>query len=174
MEGQALLDVVIDREALSRYGIPMATAQETVAAAIGGQEAGEIFEGDRRFSVVVRLPEELRTDLDSLRALRILLPGEKGFVTLGAVAQLDIKEGLNQISREDGKRRVVVQANVRGRDLGSFVEEAQQQNDRESVIQFSRINNQHVRAISHLQQTFARIQMDLFQQARSENSAPAL
>ena len=127
VEGQALLDIVFDRDALSRYGIPMATAQETVAAAIGGQEAGEIFEGDRRFSVVVRLPEVLRTDLDSVRALPIALPGEQGFVTLGAVAQLEIKEGLNQISREDGKRRVVVQANVRGRDLGSFVEEAQQQ-----------------------------------------------
>jgi cobalt-zinc-cadmium resistance protein CzcA len=127
VEGQALLDIVFDRDALSRYGIPMAAAQEAVAAAIGGQEAGEIFEGDRRFSVVVRLPEVLRTDLDSLRALPIALPGEQGFVTLGSVAQLDIKEGLNQISREEGKRRVVIQTNVRGRDLGSFVEEAQEQ-----------------------------------------------
>jgi len=107
----------------------MADVQDTVAAAIGGRQAGEIFEGDRRFDVVVRLPEEVRTDLDLLRTLPIPVTNVKsdqGFVTLGSIASLTLRDGLNQVSRENGKRRVVVQANVRDRDLASFVQEAEQ------------------------------------------------
>ncbi len=125
VQGQALLDIVFDREALARYGLPLAEVQAMVAAAIGGQEAGDLFEGDRRFGIVVRLPEEVRRDPEALRALPIPLAGGQGFVTLGDVAQLAFRDGLNQVSRENGKRRVVVQTNVRGRDLASFVAEAQ-------------------------------------------------
>ena len=113
--------------------------QEVVRTAIGGTVAGQIFEGDRRFDVVVRLPEALRADLDALERLPIPLPQHAGeidgaapparsrtFVPLGAVAKLALGTGPNQISRENGKRRVVVTANVRGRDLGSFVAEAEQ------------------------------------------------
>src|SRR3546814_12615942 len=103
--------------------------------AIGGREAGLIYEGDRRFDIVVRLPEELRNDPEALRSLPIPLPVEAERATglsrsvrtipLGEVARFDFAEGPNQISRENGKRRIVVQANIRGRDIGSFVEEAQ-------------------------------------------------
>lgn len=125
VQGQALLDIAFDREALARYGLPLAEVQATVAAAIGGQEAGDLFEGDRRFGIVVRLPEDVRGDPEALRALPLALGGGQGFVTLGDVARLEFRDGLNQVSRENGKRRVVVQANVRGRDLASFVTEAQ-------------------------------------------------
>lgn len=125
VSGQALLDVAFDREALARYGLSMASVQAAVAAAMAGEEAGEIFSGDQRYAIVLRLPENLRADLEQLRTLPLSLPGGQGFVTLGMVAHLDIRDGLNQISRENGKRRIVVQANVRGRDLGSFVAEAQ-------------------------------------------------
>jgi len=129
VEGQTLLDISFDRDALARFGLRMADVQDTVAAAIGGRQAGEIFEGDRRFDVVVRLPEEVRTDLDLLRTLPISVTdaqSDQGFVTLGSIASLTLRDGLNQVSRENGKRRVVVQANVRGRDLASFVQEAEQ------------------------------------------------
>jgi len=129
VEGQTLLDIAFDRDALARYGLRMADVQDTVAAAIGGRQAGEIFEGDRRFDVVVRLPDEVRSDLDLLRGLPILVAGGAsggGVVTLGGIATLSLRDGLNQVSREQGKRRVVVQSNVRGRDLASFVEEAQE------------------------------------------------
>ncbi|MES3041660.1 MAG: CusA/CzcA family heavy metal efflux RND transporter [Pseudomonadota bacterium] len=128
VEGQTLLDISFDRDALARFGLRMADVQDTVAAAIGGRQAGEIFEGDRRFDVVVRLPDEVRTDLDLLRTLPIPVTdaqSDQGFVTLGSIASLTLRDGLNQVSRENGKRRVVVQTNVRGRDLASFVEEAQ-------------------------------------------------
>src|SRR3546814_9334294 len=96
---------------------------------MGGREAGLLFEGDRRFEVTVRVPAGTRESLDALAALPVLLPQEagehRGSVPLSQVAQLRFSEGLNQISRENGKRRVVIQANVRGRDVGSFVADAQ-------------------------------------------------
>ncbi len=126
--GLPMLEVQLDRDALARYGLAQDEVHEVVRTAIGGAVAGQIFEGDRRFDVVVRLPEALRADFDALERLPILLPrhtGEDGapseFVPLGAVAKLVLGTGPNQISRENGKRRVVVTANVRGRDLGSFV-----------------------------------------------------
>ncbi|WP_022955372.1 efflux RND transporter permease subunit [Perlucidibaca piscinae] len=129
VEGQTLLDISFDRDALARFGLRMADVQDTVAAAIGGRQAGEIFEGDRRFDVMVRLPEEVRADLDLLRNLPIPVrdaQSDQGFITLGSVAMLTLRDGLNQVSRENGKRRIVVQANVRDRDLASFVQEAEQ------------------------------------------------
>jgi len=140
--GLPMLEIQVDREALARYGIPQSDVHEVVRTAVGGAAAGQIFEGDRRFDVVVRLPEALRVDVDALERLPIPLPEHEGeppparqassgaplraFVPLGAVAELAIGTGPNQISRENGKRRVVVTANVRGRDIGSFVADAQE------------------------------------------------
>jgi cobalt-zinc-cadmium resistance protein CzcA len=123
--GLPVLTVTVDRARLARYGLNSADVQETVAAAVGGQQAGDVFQGDRRFDIVVRLPEQMRSDLDAIRRLPIALPG-KDYIPLGEVAALDIAPGPNQVSREQGKRRVVVSANVRGRDIGSFVADAEQ------------------------------------------------
>ena len=127
--GLPMLTVQVDREKASRYGLNMGDVQQTIATAIGGQEAGTVFEGDRRFAIQVRLPESVRSDLAALERLPIALPpqgdGKQGFVPLSAVAAFDLSPGPNQVSREDGKRRVVVSANVRGRDIGSFVQQAQ-------------------------------------------------
>ena len=127
--GLPMLTVQVDREKASRYGLNMGDVQQTIATAIGGQEAGTVFEGDRRFDIQVRLPESVRSDLAALERLPIALPpqagGKQGFVPLSAVASFDLSPGPNQVSREDGKRRIVVSANVRGRDMGSFVQQAQ-------------------------------------------------
>ena len=139
--GLPLLTILPKREALARYGIKISEFQEVVEIGLGGKAVGQVFEGDRRFDLVVRLPEKLRTDLSALSRLPIPLPpleqretglvkaslmNEAGrFVPLGEVATIEIAPGPNQISRENGKRRVVVTANVRGRDLGSFVDELQ-------------------------------------------------
>jgi cobalt-zinc-cadmium resistance protein CzcA len=142
--GLPMMTVELDRGALARYGLNVADVQDVVNAAVGGREAGLVFQGDRRFALVVRLPERLRVDVEELRDLPIPLPERHGeeqptgwaesaiiaqparppFVPLGSVARIEVVEGPNQISREQGKRRVVVQANVRGRDIGSFVAEA--------------------------------------------------
>ena len=128
--GFPTLDVTFDRDAISRYGLSVEEVADTVAAAMAGREAGLIFEGDRRFDVVVRLPSVVRDDLDAVGSIPVLLPegadGHRASVALRELARFSFSEGLNQVSREDGKRRVVVQANVRGRDLGSFVAEAKQ------------------------------------------------
>jgi len=131
--GLPMLTVQIDREQTARYGLNIADVQSAIATAIGGQEAGTVFQGDRRFDIVVRLPENLRSDLEQLQRLPIALPqdasteGRARFIPLGEVASLQMAPGPNQISREDGKRRIVISANVRGRDIGSFVAEAEQQ-----------------------------------------------
>jgi len=145
VSGLPMLTVKPDRAALARYGISLAELQEVVEIAVGGREAGVVFEGDRRFDIVVRLPEHLRVDVDALADLPIPVPpppsGTKQnghgaivqtglgaaapYVPLSAVATIETAPGPNQISRENGKRRVVVSANVRDRDLGSFVSEVQ-------------------------------------------------
>ena len=126
--GLPVLQIRPDRAALSRLGISMDDVQQVVSASIGGVVAGQVFEGDRRFDVVVRLPETLRQDTESIGRLRIPVPGSSGtaFVPLEEIATIAVETGPNQISREDGKRRVVVTANVRGRDLGSFIAEVQE------------------------------------------------
>ncbi|MBK4734655.1 efflux RND transporter permease subunit [Noviherbaspirillum pedocola] len=129
--GLPMLTVHIDRDKTARYGLNVADVQDTVATAIGGKESGTLFQGDRRFDIVVRLPESLRSDLDAMKRLPISLPradgsnGRQSYIPLAEVANLDIAPGPNQVSREDGKRRVVVSANVRGRDIGSFVADAE-------------------------------------------------
>lgn len=122
--GLPMLSVEANRSALYRYGLNVADVQDVLAVATGGEEAGQVFEGDQRFGVVVRLPEDLRSDLSALQRLPVPLP-EGGYVPLAEVANLTLAPGPNQISRENGKRRLVVTANVRGRDLGSFVAEVQ-------------------------------------------------
>jgi cobalt-zinc-cadmium resistance protein CzcA len=127
--GLPMLSVNIDRAKASRYGLNMADVQDTVATAIGGRAAGTFFQGDRRFDVVVRLPEAVRENLAALERLPIALPTGEGarahYIPLSEVASLELAPGPNQISRENGKRRVVVSANVTGRDLGTFVAQAQ-------------------------------------------------
>ena len=122
--GLPVLTVEPRRNMLARLGLTIADLQDVVATALGGATAGELYEGDRRVDIVVRLPEELRSDPDRLASLPVPLPGGS-FVPLGEVADLSVVTGYNQILRENGKRRVVVTANVRGRDLGSFVAEVQ-------------------------------------------------
>jgi cobalt-zinc-cadmium resistance protein CzcA len=143
--GLPILTVKLDRQALSRYGLSVGEVQNLVEIAIGGKSAGKLFEGDRRFDIVVRLPETLRANPDAIKTLPIPLPPAEDltvaatraawsgatsatlrYVPLSAVASIEVAPGPNQVSRENGKRRVVVTANVRGRDLRSFVEEAQQ------------------------------------------------
>ncbi|WP_308445853.1 CusA/CzcA family heavy metal efflux RND transporter [Chitiniphilus purpureus] len=122
--GLPLLTVEIDRTRLARYGLSMQAVQDVVEAAVGGKAAGVLFEGDRRFDIMVRLPESMRGDVEAVRRLPIPLPEGAGFVPLSEVADVVASQGPNQISRENGKRRIVVTANVRGRDLGGFVNEA--------------------------------------------------
>ncbi|MYM96218.1 efflux RND transporter permease subunit [Duganella vulcania] len=138
--GLPMLTIDIDRDKIAGYGISLSDVQETVATAVNGKSAGIVFQGDRRFNLVVRLPEQVRSDLDALRRLPVALPktaapdGKNSFVPLAAVATLNLTPGPNQISREDGKRLVVVSANVRGRDIGSFVSESQQAIDRQVAL----------------------------------------
>ncbi len=150
-EGLPLLTVHLDREAIARYGLAVGDVQDLVSTALGGTAVGQIFEGDRRFDLVVRLPESLRTDLAALGNLPVPLPRRNddesqglaavsralvsaasegqaavSHIPLREVARIEVAPGPNQISRENGKRRVVVTANVRGRDLGGFVQDARQ------------------------------------------------
>lgn len=129
--GLPVLTINIDRDKAARYGLNVGDVQDALATAVGGRQAGTLYEGDRRFDMVVRLSDKLRTDVAGLSSLLIPIPAtagssnqQIGFIALSQVATLDLVLGPNQISRENGKRLVIVSANVRGRDLGSFVQEA--------------------------------------------------
>ncbi|WP_341318869.1 CusA/CzcA family heavy metal efflux RND transporter [Paraburkholderia sp. IMGN_8] len=135
--GLPVLTINLDRDKLARYGVTVGDIQDTVAAAVGGQKAGTLFQGDRRFDIVVRLRDELRSDIEAIKRLPIALPFspqgvasgpvvQAPYVPLAELATVEVAPGPNQISREDGKRRVVVSANVRGRDVGSFVADARE------------------------------------------------
>lgn len=126
VEGLPSLSVSPKRETLGRYGLNVIQLQDWIAAAIGGESAGVLYEGDRRFELIVRLPELLRRDIEGLKSLPVPLPSGD-YVPLEEVASLTIAPSPAQISRENGKRRVVVTANVRGRDLGSFVSEVKKE-----------------------------------------------
>ncbi|HLF11714.1 MAG TPA: CusA/CzcA family heavy metal efflux RND transporter, partial [Gammaproteobacteria bacterium] len=124
ISGLPMLTVQPRRALLARYGLDVADVQAVVETAIGGKTVGEVFEGDRRFPLVIRFSESVRNDPQTLEALPIALPGGD-YVPLREVADIQIALGPNAINRENGKRRAVVTANVRGRDLGSFVAEVQ-------------------------------------------------
>ncbi len=128
-QGFPTLQIDFDREAISRFGLSMDAVADTVAAALGGRPAGVLFDGDRRFDIVVRAPDAQRNSLDALGALPVMLPAAEGrpraSVALRQLARFRYTEGLNEISRDNGKRRIYIQANVRGRDIGSFAAEAQ-------------------------------------------------
>jgi cobalt-zinc-cadmium resistance protein CzcA len=128
--GLSVLDINIDKAAIARRGLNLTAVQDVIGTAIGGRDAGVVFEGDRYFEIVVRLPETLRNDLDALKDLPVSLPGAGNVsltIPLGQVATFGLSEGPNQISRENGKRRVVITANVRDRDIASVVNEARAQ-----------------------------------------------
>lgn len=109
-------------ETMARYGVTLEQLQDTIATAFGGQVAAQFYEGDRRSNIVVRLPEQLRSDMDGMANLPIALANQD-YVPLGELVDFEQSIGYNQIYRENGKRRIVVTANVRGQDLGSFVEQ---------------------------------------------------
>lgn len=129
-EGLPILDIRPKRDIMSRLGITAQTVQDTVSAAIGGRDAGMIFEGDRRFTVTIRLSDTARANLQTLGQVPVPLP-TGGYVPLQSVADIGVTDGPNQISRENGKRRVVVQANVRGRDVAGVVNDAKAAIDRD-------------------------------------------
>jgi cobalt-zinc-cadmium resistance protein CzcA len=148
VEGLPVLTIKVDRQALSRFGINVADVQNLVEIAVAGKSEGQVFEGDKRFDIVVRLPENLRSDVDAIGSLPIPLPavenagratpalwgnsplGQIRYVPLSELAKVELAPGPNEVSREDGKRRIVVTANVRGRDLASFVADARRQVER--------------------------------------------
>lgn len=127
--GLPFLSITINQDEIARLGLSVMAVQDVIGAAIGGKEAGVVFEGDRRYPIIVRLPDSMREDLEKLKHLPVSLPadgnGKTASVLLEQVASFDFTEGPNQISRENGKRRVVVTANIRGRDIASVVAEAQ-------------------------------------------------
>ena len=123
--GFPTLDIAFDRSKIARYGLTVEDVAQTAAIALGGRPAGLVFDGDRRFEIVVRVPDATRDDFDQLGALPILLPGGSA-VPLRELAEFRVVDGLAEVRREQGRRLVVVSANVRERDLGSFVQEAQE------------------------------------------------
>jgi heavy metal efflux system protein len=134
--GLPMVSIEVDRAAVARYGLNASDVQDVVSLALGGEAAGQVMEGDRRFDIIVRLPDELRNNIDDIGRLPVAIrpvagangredASGPGFVPLSSVAKINLAAGAKQIRREDGKRRVVVTANVRGRDLGGFVAEAQ-------------------------------------------------
>ena len=133
ISGLPIMSITPKRDLLSRYGLSIAEVQEVVATYFGGAEAGMLYEGDRRYGIVVRLPEPLRTDLTAVGQVTIPL-ADGGYVPLREIADISVAPGPNQIQREQGKRRVVITANARGRDLGSLVAETQQTLDAELAL----------------------------------------
>ena len=139
--GLPVLTINIDRDKAARYGLNVGDVQDTIAVAVGGRQAGTLYEGDRRFDMVVRLSDAMRKDIEGLSALLIPVPAplngaadQIGFIALKEVSSLDLVLGPNQVSRENGKRLVIVSANVRGRDIGSFVEDAGEVIEREVQV----------------------------------------
>lgn len=129
IEGFPTLDIAIDRTEAARYGLTIEEVAANVAIALGGQPAGLVFQGDRRFEVVVRLPQELRNDFDAIGALPVVLPGQRATVPLRELVTFNVTSGPAEVRRENGLRLVIVSSNVRGRDIGSFVSEAQSKVD---------------------------------------------
>lgn len=135
--GLPILTVNIDRQKIARLGVNVADVQEAISIAMNGRETGTLFQGDKRFDIVIRLPDESRANIESFKRLPIRIAGSSDspvYLQLGEVASIDVAPGPNQFSRENGKRSVVVTANVRDRDIGSYVTEAQNQIEKEVKI----------------------------------------
>jgi cobalt-zinc-cadmium resistance protein CzcA len=130
VSGLPSLDMEIDRQVIARYGVNVADVLDLIETAIGGRVAGQIFEGEKRFDLVVRLPGEIREEIDALGQLTVKTPAG-AFIPLSELAHIELVEGLNQISRENGARRLAVQANIRGRDIDRFVAELRRRLDHE-------------------------------------------
>ena len=128
--GQTYLNIKPDRQALARYGISIGRVQELIEAAIGGKAVSELIEGQRRFDILIKLPEAQRGSLEAIEGILVDTP-DGGRVPLSQVASIRMEEGPAQVSREDAQRRIVVEANVAGRDIGSFVADAKQAIDRQ-------------------------------------------
>jgi heavy metal efflux system protein len=127
-QGFPSFDIRFDRNAISRYGLTMEDVTDTVSAALGGEQAGLVFTGDQRFPIVVRTADAQRNDIDAIGLLPVMLPdkrdGHRSSVPLRQLVSFGVSDGLNEINRENGKRRILVETNVRGRDIGSFVDDA--------------------------------------------------
>ncbi|WP_090142002.1 efflux RND transporter permease subunit [Limnohabitans sp. DM1] len=130
LSGQQALTIDIDRKAIARQGLNVADVQSIIETAIGGKDVTTLYEGERRYSVVVRFPSHVRQSAEAIGSTLLPTPGG-GQVPLSSLASIELVDGPAQISRESGKRRVVVGANVEGRDLGGFVTEVQQRIDKE-------------------------------------------
>lgn len=125
VSGQPQLVIAVNRDKIARYGINVADVEEIIRVAVGGEKTGQVFEGQKRFDIFVRLAEPFRNDIETIGNLLVRAPaGEE--IPLAQLADLKVITGPKQISRDDNQRRIVIQANVRGRDLGGFVEEAKQ------------------------------------------------
>jgi cobalt-zinc-cadmium resistance protein CzcA len=124
VSGQPYLHIDIDRQTMSRYGINISDVQEIIELALAGGQPTEVFEGDKRFAVQIRFPENKRNSVEAIGSLLVPLP-EGGGIPLRQIAKLSLLEGPNQISREEGQRRIVIECNVKGRDIGGFVKEAE-------------------------------------------------
>jgi cobalt-zinc-cadmium resistance protein CzcA len=133
LSGVAELTVDADRAALARYGLNIADVRDLMEVVVAGMPVSTLIDGQRRFDIVLRLPERYPDDLDRIRQLLLTAPGGES-VPLGQVARVSVKRGPEAVNRESGQRRIVVQSNVRGRDLGSFVDEVRQRLDRSLTL----------------------------------------
>lgn len=133
LSGAAQVEIVADRARMARYGLNVAHVREMIETAIGGRSATQVLDESRRFDVVVRFPDDIRANPESISALLLTAPGGER-VALGNVATVSVVRGPEAVTHENGERRLVVQANVRGRDVGSFVAEAQQRLDRQGGV----------------------------------------
>lgn len=125
ISGLPVLEMRVDRAAIARYGLNVAHVLDLIEISIGGKTAGEMFEGEQRFDILVRLPERLRNRMEELKQLTVKTPGG-AMIPLAQLAHIDMVEGLNQINREHGSRRAAIQCNVRGRDMESFIRDVKE------------------------------------------------
>jgi len=131
--GQTYMNIYIDRMAIARFGLNVSDVQRLIEIAIGGKIATEVIEGQARYGVLVRYPEAVRSDIQGISNTLVSLPNG-GTVPLGQIARITGEEGPVQVSREAGQRRIVVECNVRGTDIGSFVGEAKRRLEQQLVL----------------------------------------
>jgi cobalt-zinc-cadmium resistance protein CzcA len=123
--GQTELDISVDRARIARYGINVADVNSVIQTALAGSAVNAFFEGDRRFDVTLRIADTYRDAVDDIAHLQVSLPGGTGTVALGDIATVAVRQGASRVSRQGGGRIALIKSNLRGRDLGSFIDEAQ-------------------------------------------------